>query len=74
MQQVATVLTVYGIETEFIASGIKMPIDVATVLTVYGIETEYQSLWHLDLEFWVATVPTVYGMRRRVRGSRGATR
>ena len=36
---VATVLTVYGIET-FMASMISSYSSVATVLTVYGIETE----------------------------------
>ena len=36
---VATVLTVYGIETEQIEIGILHNILVATVLTVYGIET-----------------------------------
>ena len=35
---VATVLTVYGIETGVTGRVIK-PIGVATVLTVYGIET-----------------------------------
>ena len=36
---VATVLTVYGIET-YIAVGDLSVIQVATVLTVYGIETK----------------------------------
>ena len=37
---VATVLTVYGIETPLkIATTVKMIVSVATVLTVYGIET-----------------------------------
>ena len=35
---VATVLTVYGIETESYTPTLK-PVSVATVLTVYGIET-----------------------------------
>ena len=57
---VATVLTVYGIET------IKIDIQsfsiylVATVLTVYGIET-YTSKKPLAGNL-VATVPTVYGI------------
>ena len=59
---VATVLTVYGIETEYTtwtkdASGI-----VATVLTVYGIETFDD---HFRVGCWtneVATVLTVYGI------------
>ena len=36
---VATVLTVYGIETCFIFDATLGRCDVATVLTVYGIET-----------------------------------
>ena len=36
---VATVLTVYGIETCFLSSGTTLRSWVATVLTVYGIET-----------------------------------
>ena len=36
---VATVLTVYGIETKFLAEIILLISNVATVLTVYGIET-----------------------------------
>ena len=36
---VATVLTVYGIETNFIALMVCKNFRVATVLTVYGIET-----------------------------------
>ena len=46
---------------------------VATALTVYGIETNQKQLQFLA-RFLVATVPTVYGMRRRVRDSRGAKR
>ena len=38
---VATVLTVYGIETCRIANNPYFFMPVATVLTVYGIETEY---------------------------------
>ena len=40
--QVATVLTVYGIETAFLIFGsqkLSLSFGVATVLTVYGIET-----------------------------------
>ena len=37
---VATVLTVYGIETSRVKCHLKKP-PVATVLTVYGIETLY---------------------------------
>ena len=36
---VATVLTVYGIETSFVLQPLATIIFVATVLTVYGIET-----------------------------------
>ena len=37
---VATVLTVYGIETPMDGGdGVSITVDVATVLTVYGIET-----------------------------------
>ena len=59
---VATVLTVYGIETEreLIKRG-KPAIAVATVLTVYGIETLVK-LAMLDLLSLVATVLTVYGI------------
>ena len=40
--QVATVLTVYGIETRCVEHLLRCPI-VATVLTVYGIETSHSS-------------------------------
>ena len=40
---VATVLTVYGIETEFIMIWCNWCCNVATVLTVYGIETLLKS-------------------------------
>ena len=46
---------------------------VATVPTVYGIETLLLSRRFHEL-LRVATVLTVYGMRRRVRDSRGAER
>ena len=58
---VATVLTVYGIETlvYFITyKGIKY---VATVLTVYGIETPFESSLRKPCAT-VATVLTVYGI------------
>ena len=57
--QVATVLTVYGIETH---KRLEIPFSpvVATVLTVYGIET-FEEL--ADMKgFAVATVLTVYGI------------
>ena len=47
---------------------------VATVLTVYGIETVQFLLRKFLRQSLVATAPTVYGMRRRVRDSRGAER
>ena len=69
---VATVLTVYGIETSNNRlNESKNSYNVATVLTVYGIETQLPLL-HISFVRCVATVFTVYGMRRRGRGSRGA--
>ena len=58
---VATVLTVYGIETAercFCNSSLA----VATVLTVYGIETSGVSSGLTRQLFCVATVLTVYGI------------
>ena len=43
------------------------------VLTVYGIET-ILCTYNVERIDEVATAPTVYGMRRRVRDSRGAKR
>ena len=58
MAWVATVLTVYGIETrERDKNRIR---KVATVLTVYGIETSRELLHYA--EYSVATVLTVYGI------------
>ena len=58
---VATVLTVYGIETLKNSFKIlKAIIIVATVLTVYGIETLIRPLLLTNLI--VATVFTVYGI------------
>ena len=59
---VATVLTVYGIETAsyFASCGQRFKI-VATVLTVYGIETgNTEKLFTCFMD--VATVLTVYGI------------
>ena len=59
---VATVLTVYGIETCATSDSSMAPVTVATVLTVYGIETKFGSLsssWYVSS---VATVLTVYGI------------
>ena len=48
--------------------------QVATVLTVYDIEIWRTGAAYAKNETQVATVLTVYGMRRRVRGCRGAKR
>ena len=63
---VATVLTVYGIETERGNDGLPgKPGPVATVLTVYGIETFWATI-HLTVMLGrVATVLTVYGIETR---------
>ena len=61
MFYVATVLTVYGIET-LTSMSLKIPhLLVATVLTVYGIET-MNAISRLIQIFMVATVLTVYGI------------
>ena len=57
---VATVLTVYGIETTS-DSGSNPVFSVATVLTVYGIETLILHKMEFTLSE-VATVLTVYGI------------
>ena len=57
---VATVLTVYGIETINSLLKKKEMFIVATVLTVYGIETGGASLFTAPMS--VATVLTVYGI------------
>ena len=59
---VATVLTVYGIETSITAyHSVPSNYTVATVLTACGIETIRMT--HVDRnKFDVATVPTVYGI------------
>ena len=59
--QVATVLTVYGIET-FQSIFNEDFSYVATVLTVYGIETLDISIEIYYITFSVATVLTVYGI------------
>ena len=62
---VATVPTVYGIETmrrkQYACIDFNL---VATVPTVYGIETIARFDPH-RLNFFVATVPTVYGIETR---------
>ena len=59
---VATVLTVYGIETTDFNLSLASFIRVATVLTVYGIETHKKNLILYILRRKVATVLTVYGI------------
>ena len=60
---VATVLTVYGIETDTPRSNLTTSPawSVATVLTVYGIETNLEFHIHRII-LLVATVLTVYGI------------
>ena len=51
--KVATVLTVYGIETHIHSRRCRYLQCVATVLTVYGIETVYRrgvNVWILELQ------------------------
>ena len=61
MLAVATVLTVYGIETGL--NGNIVPCwGVATVLTVYGIETLFEYILYQKRYLHVATVLTVYGI------------
>ena len=59
---VATVLTVYGIETIISPMSIAKTPGVATVLTVYGIETAGLDISTSNCKFLVATVLTVYGI------------
>ena len=60
---VATVLTVYGIETNTIKKRVEAYVrKVATVLTVYGIETHRCLSVSWSEPPWVATVLTVYGI------------
>ena len=49
-------------------------VKVATIPTVYGIEMHFAPEQNQDVIDSVAIVFTVYGMRRRVRDSRGAKR
>ena len=59
---VATVLTVYGIETLGLGFDEVKEDQVATVLTVYGIETDPRNLNRYQELLIVATVLTVYGI------------
>ena len=63
---VATVLTVYGIETQcFQIAWNHCNWIVATVLTVYGIETNGYPIY--GRWYYVATVLTVYGIETHCR-------
>ena len=64
--EVATVLTVYGIETKEYLLPSPRSFAVATVLTVYGIETWVIEYGRPD-EIKVATVLTVYGIETHPR-------
>ena len=60
---VATVLTVYGIETRTQRFQFVVDLSVATVLTVYGIETANSyTIFPGQKIAVVATVLTVYGI------------
>ena len=59
---VATVLTVYGIETQGLNEDTIRWRFVATVLTVYGIETHTSNYYCFIYCNIVATVLTVYGI------------
>ena len=59
---VATVLTVYGIETLMNSVIWNVTFPVATVLTVYGIETPSTPRNQTSIRYRVATVLTVYGI------------
>ena len=61
--QVATALTVYGIETSYGYLCLLNKVNgVATALTVYGIETEFGLLGNGSKIYFVATALTVYGI------------
>ena len=60
IMMVATVLTVYGIETAAVWRRVQDTRSVATVLTVYGIETLIVVMVMSNAK--VATVLTVYGI------------
>ena len=72
--RVATVLTVYGIETNIANSKRPSAPPVATVLTVYGIETfTIRPVNHVIFFKRVATVLTVYGIETIIPTEHGAT-
>ena len=71
---VATVLTACGIETLLSQEITAGSFWVATVLTACGIETLLLFRESLHEFCLIVTVLTACGMRRRVRGSRGAKR
>ena len=64
---VATVLTVYGIETKRILQDLVPQTLVATVLTVYGIET---SLLSLTILLLFASCNSTYRLRYATKGAR----
>ena len=64
---VATVLTVYGIETGKKLRAAIVTYKVATVLTVYGIETTQKEESVISIAAPVATVLTVYGIETQRR-------
>ena len=73
LTRVATVLTVYGIETFNMWSLAILAPCVATVLTVYGIETLQCLVFHPSMfSLYVATVLTVYGIETRLSVARPA--
>ena len=63
--KVATVPTVYGIETTPLWVIFHIHVIVATVPTVYGIETFLKSMAEDIQAGKVATVPTVYGIETK---------
>ena len=62
---VATVPTVYGIETVNYDYSRNIEKIVATVPTVYGIETTHETPAVIGSQPLVATVPTVYGIETK---------
>ena len=72
--KVATALTVYGIETRIVAPSNSSPNTLQQHLPFTVLKRLVDCFAFLIGIAWVATVLTVYGMRRRVRGSRGVKR
>ena len=65
--KVATVLTVYGIETEFFKLLRRKNTYVATVLTVYGIETVFMIEYALEVG---SSCNSPYRLRYAPKGAR----